>query len=265
MSRQARRKRSRRQERRADVRRIQGRRLPWFGVAAAVVVLAFVGSLVYHFVPKVVDRSEAERFTPSGENADPSANIDGIVKMDYAAGQHVMAPQRVGYDTSPPYGGPHDQYWATCTGTVYSSPIRVENAVHSLEHGAVWITYDPERIGSDIETLTDKVDGQPYTMLSPFPGSSAPISLQAWGRQLQVYDAQDKRITQFIAALRQNSNTSPEAGASCSTIPGGFDPSAPPPMDQTAPGPDALPMPVGEGSDPAQIPLPGSGGTDGGK
>ncbi len=46
----------------------------------------------------------------------------------------------VDYPESPPYGGDHDLAWADCTGTIYPEPIRSENAVHSLEHGAVWVT-----------------------------------------------------------------------------------------------------------------------------
>ncbi len=156
----------------------------------------------------------------------------------------MTGTQRVAYDHAPPFGGPHDGVWATCTGVVYEDPIRSENAVHSLEHGAVWVTYDPEQVSGDsLATLEDKVDGVPYMMLSPYPGLETPISLQSWGRQLQLDDAQDERIDQFVAALRLNPNTYPEVGASCSTIPGsGFDPDNPPPFDPSEPGPDAVPM-----------------------
>ena len=39
--------------------------------------------------------------------------------------------------------------------------------------------------------------------MSPYPGLDAPISLQAWGYQLKVDNADDPRIDDFIKALRQ--------------------------------------------------------------
>lgn len=101
--------------------------------------------------------------------------------------------------------------------------------VHSLEHGAVWIAYDPQRIsGAALQDLVERVQGQPYTMLSPYPDLPAPISLQAWGHQLRVDNADDSRIDHFIQALRSNPYTSPEAGAPCEAYPGTFDPASPP-------------------------------------
>jgi Protein of unknown function (DUF3105) len=219
------------------------REIPWMTLGAIVVVAALVGLLAYNLVPKYRDQAEAEKYTPSESNQDPSADIDGVVKIDYPAALHVNASQRVAYDQSPPFGGPHDSVWATCTGVVYPQAIRTENAVHALEHGAVWITYNPDKVqGGDLDALKDKVDGEPYSLMSPYPGLDTPVSVQSWGHQLKVDSADDKRIGHFIAALRQNKYTYPEVGASCSTIPGSFDPANPPPFDPTPPGPDAVPM-----------------------
>jgi hypothetical protein len=81
----------------------------------------------------------------------------------------------------------------------YTSPIANEHAVHSLEHGAVWITYNPDKVtAADIKTLTDDLDGNSFRMLSPYPGLKSPISLQAWGEQLFVDKASDKRIKRFL-------------------------------------------------------------------
>lgn len=220
------------------------RHIPWLTLGAGAAVAALVAVLAINLVPKYQAKEEAARFAPSADNLDPSDNIDGVVKMDYPAGLHVQAGQRVAYDQTPAFGGPHDAVWATCTGTVYPNAIRTENAVHSLEHGAVWVTYNPDTISSDqIETLEGKVDGESYMLMSPYPGQESPVALQSWGHQLNVDSADDERIGQFIAALRINKNTHPEVGASCSTIPGaGFDPDNPPAFDATAPGPDAVPM-----------------------
>ena len=115
--------------------------------------------------------------------------------------------------------------------------MRSENLVHSLEHGAVWIAYNPDQVtGEALDTLEAKVDGQPYTVLSPYPGLDQPIALQSWGHQLKVASADDERIDQFIRSLRLNKFTYPEVGASCDALgPGAFDQDNPPPFAPVPP------------------------------
>ena len=147
------------------------------------------------------------------------------------------------YDKHPPLGGAHDQAWANCNGAVYEQAVRTEQMVHSLEHGAVWIAYDPGALAeSDVALLAERVEGQPYLMLSPYPGIDKPISLQSWGHQLKVDRADDERIDQFIQALRDNEYTTPEPGAPCDTDPAVFDPANPPAFEPGEPGPDAMPV-----------------------
>jgi Protein of unknown function (DUF3105) len=179
---------------------------PWGLIAAAVVVLVFAAAVLTYAVLQV-NESEANR-------VDAVDEIEGVQTFDYAAGQeHVTTP--VTYEQSPPVGGPHDGEWADCTGTVYDVQIRLENAVHSLEHGAVWITYDPEAVsGAALQTLTD-VAGESGRMLSPNPGQDSPISLQSWNHQLKVDSADDPRIEQFADFLTYNQEFFPEPGASC--------------------------------------------------
>lgn len=223
----------------------RAREVPWLTITAGVVILALVGVLAYYLVPQYQDRARAQQFVPTSDNPDPSSGIDGVVTASYPSGQHVTGEQRVAYDKLPPFGGPHDQVWATCTGTVYPGAIRAETAVHSLEHGAVWVAYNPETVPTDqVQVLKNKVSGKPYLMMSPVPGLPSPISVQSWGHQLALTGAEDKRIDQFISALRLNPNTYPEVGASCSTGSlAAFDPDKPPPFDPTpAVGPDAVPM-----------------------
>jgi hypothetical protein len=181
--------------------------------------------------------------TTTSATGDPSASIEGVTVVEYRGADHVRFPQRVAYDRFPPFGGPHDEVWAACDGVVYDKPVRNENMVHSLEHGAVWIAYDPDRIGGDaLAGLRATVAGQPYLMLSPYPGLDRPISLQSWGHQLKLDAADDPRVPAFIRALRANPETSPEPGASCAAIAGVFDVADPPPFDPSPPGPDAVPV-----------------------
>jgi hypothetical protein len=187
-------------------------------------------------------RSETSAFTPSEDNQDPSTKIKDVTVTEYSGGVHALQGQRVAYTKEPPDGGRHDPVWANCNGAVYKVPVRNENMVHALEHGAVWIAYNASDVtGDDLQALVDRVDGEPYLMLSPFPALDAPISLQSWGHQLKLDEADDPRIDQFIEALRENPYTAPEPGARCDTDGTGFDPDNPPPFESGPPGPDAAP------------------------
>lgn len=210
------------------------RSTPWGLIAGIVVVVLFAGAVFGYAYYEGAARNEQAAalapFTPSAENRDPSLTIPGIVTQEYTGGQHIGPGQQVAYTHSPPLGGAHDYSWATCTGTVYDEPVRSENVVHSLEHGAVWITYDPERVsGPALESLRSRVDAKPYMVMSPYPGLDQPVSLQAWGHQLKVADAADPRIEQFIAALQRNPYTVPEPQGTCNELgPGSFTQAAPP-------------------------------------
>jgi hypothetical protein len=81
-------------------------------------------------------------------------------------------------------------------------------------HGAVWITYQPDLPEDQVKELADTVEGNPYGLLSPVPDQSSPIMLTAWGRQLPVDKADDKRVEQFVETYVSGPQT-PERGAAC--------------------------------------------------
>ena len=179
---------------------------PWGLIAAALAVVVFAVAVIGYAVTQVNQANEGKV-----ESID---EIAGITSAEYEAGQHVGTT--VAYAESPPIGGEHDPVWADCTGTVYDVDIRHENAVHSLEHGAVWITYDPDALSDDqIATLAALVDGESGRMLSPYAGQDSPVSLQSWGHQLKVDSVDDPRIEQFADFLTRNPDFHPEVGASC--------------------------------------------------
>lgn len=180
---------------------------PWGMIAASVAVAAFAATAIGYAVVKV-NRAEANKITLVDQ-------IRGIETFDYAETQEHVATT-VEYQETPPVGGPHDTVWADCTGTVYTVDIRNENAVHSLEHGAAWITYDPERLDqAGIDTLSALVEDTRGTMLSPRSGLETPVMLQAWNNRLKVESAGDPRVKQFVEFLTFNPDSSPEPGASC--------------------------------------------------
>ncbi|WP_328747222.1 DUF3105 domain-containing protein [Streptomyces sp. NBC_00285] len=120
----------------------------------------------------------------------------------------------VKYPMNPPVGGNHNQAWMTCDGNVYTKAIANENAVHSMEHGAVWVTYNDKATAADVKTLGDKVTKTPYTLMSPDKTQSGTITLSAWGHQLSVNQASDPRVEQFLTKYVQGAQT-PEPGAAC--------------------------------------------------
>ena len=138
--------------------------------------------------------------------------------------QRFVVPSRnhvqghVTYPQVPPVGGDHNPVWMNCG--VYSQPVLTESAVHSMEHGAVWIVYRPNLPKAQVEDLVKLVRGKAYVLLSPWADTNipAPIVASAWGLQLQANSATDPAIAAFVK-MYAGGPQAPEPGAPCS---GGF-------------------------------------------
>ncbi|SEJ84835.1 Protein of unknown function [Deinococcus reticulitermitis] len=137
--------------------------------------------------------------------------IEGVKSFKFEGGAHK--PGRLEYAQRPPAGGEHNSAWQNCG--VYERPIYDEYAVHSMEHGAVWVSYRPDLATSQVLQLREALDGRTYTLLSPHETQKAPIVLSAWNKQLEVQDASDPRIKTFVQTYEQGGEA-PEIGASCS-------------------------------------------------
>ncbi len=140
---------------------------------------------------------------------DPAA-IPGVITYSNLPRQHTETPQA--YAQIPPVGGMHSGIWQNCG--IYDQPVQNENAVHSMEHGAVWITYRPDLSVDAVEYLRSLVRGKDHVLLSPYPGLPKPVVASAWGLQLPLDDANDSRLPLFIAHYEQGPQT-PERGAAC--------------------------------------------------
>jgi hypothetical protein len=102
--------------------------------------------------------------------------------------------------------------WQNCG--FYPEPIVAENGVHSMEHGAVWITYRPTLAKDDIDRLR-KLTSQTFVLVSPWEkGLSTPVVASAWGKQLRLPSASDPRLKAFVRAFRLGPQTL-ERGAAC--------------------------------------------------
>lgn len=181
-----------------------GRNWGPIAVAAAVVLVA-VGIIGWGVVASV--QSDKESGVPWEERA---TAIAGIVNYRESNPDLVKGSQHkngaLTYEQSPPVAGEHNPSWQNCNGVVYDAPIANEHAVHSLEHGTVWITYKEGLAADQVEKLAAKVEGREKIMMSPFAGLSNNVSLQAWGYQLKVDSVDDPRIDEFIKALRVNAS-----------------------------------------------------------
>ncbi len=199
-------------------------------VVGCVALALFLGSIITY---AVINTGEGD--TSSLKYA--QKNIDGLQNSKDLSRDHLgTAVDYPDEPSTPPVGGKHNETWQSCQ--VYSAPIANERAIHSLEHGAVWVTYDPAKLSDkDVAALKKLVDGDPKRMMSPYPGLKSAISLQAWGEQLFVDKVSDKRVERFLD-LFTNGPQSPERNASCegSTATGPLAP-APTAPSPTAPAP----------------------------
>lgn len=169
----------------------------WSGAIAAAVVVGLL-------ITSIVLTPQAANYTAGGEGA----TIEGVETFENTS-NHVEGV--VDYPQTPPAGGEHNPAWLNCG--VYDQPVPNENAVHSLEHGAIWVTYDPSLSDADLETLKSQLPST-YVVLSPFDDLPSPIVLSGWNTQLQIEDADDPRIPEFLEEYWQSQNV-PEPGALC--------------------------------------------------
>lgn len=134
--------------------------------------------------------------------------VAGVESFTVESAQHTVEP--VIYAQTPPVGGMHDPQWQTCG--FYDAPVRNENAVHTLEHGVVWITYAPDLPSAEVDALRQIAFIDDRLLVSPYPDLDAPVVLSSWDRQLRLDSVDDSRLLDFIAAY---AGQSPEPDATC--------------------------------------------------
>jgi hypothetical protein len=232
-----------REKERARQRRV---RMAWLG-GGAVAVAAVAAAVAVPLVLAAGNPDAHEALPPpvTGQaTADPPAvtvtnttGIPGVVAYDTAGyptssrngpaskalgHQHVTGPVR--YPVTPPAGGSHNAEWMTCG--VYDKPVPNEHAVHNLEHGAVWITYQPSLPQSEVNALYAFFGRQAvlnpggagnsrYIDISPYPGLPSPVVVSSWGYQLRLTSPADPRLQEFVDKFRASRTYAPEYGASC--------------------------------------------------
>ncbi len=171
-------------------------RRPWTLALAALLLLAACGGGDGETAAPTSATSTPTTAPAAASTSTTRPAIDGVQTFVVDAG-HTLGP--VTYPQVPPVGGIHNPVTMPCT--YYDQPVQNERAVHSLEHGAVWITYRPDVAPADVEALAALARSRRDVLVSPWPeGLPSPVVASAWGRQLQLQSVGDPRLLQFVRA-----------------------------------------------------------------
>jgi hypothetical protein len=135
-------------------------------------------------------------------------DLSAVRTYDVTDRRHTEAD--LDYPQNPPVGGAHAPVWLDCGH--YDEPVREENAVHDLEHGTVWITYDPDLPSSAVARLLGQLPDN--GIMSPREDLPSPVVVTVWGAQLALDGADDERLALFLAEYGDG-HTAPEIGVTC--------------------------------------------------
>lgn len=182
-----------RQQRRASARGPRARDRRWLVWTISTVVVIGLAALII-----------------ASRRGGTAGVASGVMRFSVPSRFHTQ--DKVSYSQTPPIGGDHAPVWQNCG--FYNFEVTNETAVHSLEHGAVWITYRASLAGDQIDALRRLARSQTFVLVSPFPNLPAPVVASAWGVQLRLDSATDPRLGEFVRAYRLGPAT-PEPGAPC--------------------------------------------------
>ena len=124
------------------------------------------------------------------------------------AGQaHLPPGQAASYPSTPPYGGPHWSQPLRCG--IYEAEQRFEPMVHTMEHGAVVLYYQPLNVQDDtvaqMRVLASALlrDGARLIM-TPSTRLGVSIAVTSWGRLLAMDQFEEDAIRGFVDAFEGN-------------------------------------------------------------
>lgn len=150
--------------------------------------------------PLTGHRLEPPKITRSPVHVAGDASHDHVEgPLDYTTTKYHLQDQA---PPAPPLGGAHNPKWLRCG--VYDAPVPNEYAVHSLEHGAAWVTYRPGLPAEQIRQLAALSElndvSREYMLVSPYEGIPAPIVLAAWGVWLTFDNPADPELAAYAMA-----------------------------------------------------------------
>lgn len=126
-----------------------------------------------------------------------------LVGQEIVVGRgHVPNGSKIDYNSDPPAGGEH--YATTQPAGNYDKAPPDGNLVHSLEHGAVILWYNPDKIkGSELEALKkvfSSASGK--RIMTPRENMQSPVAVSSWGRVLKLEKIDEAKILDFFDTNR---------------------------------------------------------------
>ena len=180
---------SKKEQRRQELANEKRKRQLLIGIPIVLLLVVLIGAIIYRL-------------------AQP--DMEGVLSFDNLLRNHDQEAEFAATGL-PPTGGSHNPRWQNCG--IYTDPVDSSLAVHSLEHGAVWLTYHPDLAAEKVAELQDMVRGDAYILMSPFPGLQSEVVMSSWGKQLVIDAVPSEDIEQFIGRYR---GEGPEPDAPCS-------------------------------------------------
>ncbi len=113
---------------------------------------------------------------------------------------HVPDGTQITYNSNPPAGGQH--YAETAHAGFYDTTNVPKDGylVHSLEHGAVILWYNPKMLSPDqvnkLKDIFNQVSGK--SIMAPRNSMDVPIGLSSWGQVLKLTSIDEKQIKAFF-------------------------------------------------------------------
>lgn len=140
--------------------------------------------------------------------AQSDADLLGEEYGDVTA-QHVPEGSLTETPSRPPAGGPH--YPRPSPTGIFDEPVADGYLIHSLEHGIVWLSYQPDHVTrGQLDGLRGVAeDYSDDVILAPRPANEAALYAVSWGRRLEVDPSDFALLREFIET---NRNRSPEPG-----------------------------------------------------
>jgi hypothetical protein len=161
-------------------RRIARRSGVWLAVAAAIAVVVLL--IAQNSGKSGELNNEQKRLIAQAPEAAKAAGCGGVTNvqaynpqdLDRAhigtPGGPATAPPLSSYPTQPPTSGPHNT--VPLGAGQYPDPPPVDQVVHSLEHGAAVIWYDPSALSSkeltDLQTFFLKQGERAKVIIAPY-------------------------------------------------------------------------------------------------
>lgn len=123
---------------------------------------------------------------------------------------HVPAGTQLTFNSNPPAGGQHYGDGTAHVGLYDTKNVPADGyLVHSLEHGAVILWYNPKMLSQgeveQLKNIFNQTSGK--TIMAPRDSVDVPVALSSWGRVLKLKSIDEKQIKAFFDT---NINRGPE-------------------------------------------------------